>query len=280
LKSFKVASGFFYCEAMDIFFNPMKILPYERRQKIIRQLQRKKSCSIEELSRVVGVSSATIHRDLAELNNAGIVLKVHGGALLSENAPIESEDRIHQRLHRNVEEKREIAAKALKLVKEESVIFLDHSSTCVYLARELAEKNPSQLVLFTNSVKILDELEGRFPLSVVSTGGTLQHRWNALTGPYVIDFLSRVNFNQAFISCGAISPTRGLMTSFLFVAEILRKTKQVSQEVNLLVDSSKFNKLGAFSIMPIKDVDRIITDRNLAPEIVKQYEDAGLEIVL
>jgi len=61
---------------MDIFFNPMKILPYERRQKIIRQLQRKKSCSIEELSRVVGVSSATIHRDLAELNNAGIVLKV------------------------------------------------------------------------------------------------------------------------------------------------------------------------------------------------------------
>jgi DeoR/GlpR family transcriptional regulator of sugar metabolism len=179
-----------------------------------------------------------------------------------------------------VEEKREIAAKALKVIKEESVIFLDHSSTCVYLARALAEKNPPQLVLFTNSVKILDDLEGRFPLNVVSTGGTLQHRWNALTGPYVIDFLSRVNFHQAFISCGAISPTRGLMTSFLFVAEILRKAKQVTQEVNLLVDSSKFNKLGAFSVMPITDVDRIITDGNLAPEIVSQYQDAGVEVVI
>jgi|GEM_PF-332959 len=266
-------SGFFK------YFLPM--IPYQRRQKIFDQLQKKKMCSVIELSKLLNVSEITIHRDLLNLENNGLIAKVHGGAILTKDGNINKIGMsINLRLVRDVEEKKEIARKALQLIRDETSIFLDHSSTCIYLARELRLKKFQHLVVVTNSTKILDELEGYYNFHVISTGGILQHQWSALTGPYALDFISRLNFKQIFISCGAISMERGLMTSYSFVSEILKKASEVTQEINLLVDSSKFSKVGAFSIMPAPNVDRIITDKKLDPNIVKKYVELGIELII
>jgi DeoR family fructose operon transcriptional repressor len=259
------------------------MIPYQRRQKIIEQLQKKKMCSVNELSKFLNVSDTTVHRDLITLKNTGFILKVHGGAVWVEDN-IETnnklEHRINVRLRREVEEKEEIAKKAAQLINDETSIFLDHSSTCIYLARELRLKKYQHLVLVTNSVRILDELEGHFTIHVISTGGALQHQWSALTGPYALDFILKLNFEQIFISCGAISTERGLMTSFPFVAEILKKASEVTQEINLLVDSSKFSKMGAFSVMPASQVSRIITDKKIDSKLAEKYRDLGIELII
>lgn len=259
------------------------MIPYQRRQKILEQLQKKKMCSVMELSKLLNVSDITIHRDLLNLEDHGFIAKVHGGAVLAKNTN-ESINKVDQsinvRLGRNVEEKKEIAKKALHLINDEICIFLDHSSTCIYLARELRVEKFKHLVVVTNSVKILDELEGHFNIHVISTGGTLQHQWSALTGPYALDFMARLNFEQVFISCGALSIERGLMTSYSFVSEILKKASEVTREINLLIDSSKFSKVGAFSIMPASNINRIITDQKLDPNLVKKYEALGIELII
>jgi DeoR family fructose operon transcriptional repressor len=259
------------------------MIPYQRRQKIIEQLQKKKMCSVNELSKFLNVSDTTIHRDLITLRNTGFILKVHGGAIWVEDN-IETnnkvEHRINVRLRREVEEKEEIAKKAAQLINDETSVFLDHSSTCICLARELRLRKYQHLVLATNSVKILDELEGYFTIHVISTGGALQHQWSALTGPYALDFISKLNFEQIFISCGAISIERGLMTSFPFVAEILKKASEVTREINLLVDSSKFSKMGAFSVMPASHVSRIITDKKIDSKLAEKYRDLGIELII
>jgi DeoR/GlpR family transcriptional regulator of sugar metabolism len=277
-KKFKIILDF-----SDFFKYFLPMIPYQRRQKILDQLQKKKMCSVIELSKLLNVSEITIHRDLLNLEKDGFVTKVHGGAFLAKNTD-ESINKVDQsinvRLGRNVDEKREIAKKALCLIKDEISIFLDHSSTCIYLARELRFKKFQHLVVVTNSVKILDELEGHFNIHAVSTGGTLQHQWSALTGTYALDFMSRLNFEKIFVSCGAISIERGLMTSYSFVSEILKKASEVTREINLLVDSSKFSKVGTFSIIPIQKVNRIITDKNLDPNIVKKYVELGIEFII
>lgn len=254
------------------------MIPNQRKMSIFEHLQKEKFSSISELSSLFNVSPVTIHRDLIELEKEGSVSKIHGGAMLVENNKMEP--RINVRLKRNLGEKKEIAEKAVRLINDETSIFLDHSSTCIYLAREILKRNYQNLVIVTNSVNVLTEMETSYNMNVISTGGTLQPKWSALTGPHALDFISKINFHQIFISCGGISIEKGLMTSFLFVSEILKKASGVAKQINLLVDSSKFFKVGTFSIMPVSAVHRIITDRKLDPELAERYRDLGIELFI
>jgi DeoR/GlpR family transcriptional regulator of sugar metabolism len=259
------------------------MIPYQRREKIVSELQRKRICTVSELSKLLAVSEVTVHRDLVHLDHAGIIEKVYGGATLAKPSPEDSskaEQRVDIRLRLQVEEKKDIAKRAVQLIRDETSIFIDHSSTSIYLAREIRNLPYKNLIIVTNSVTILNELEGALFTSLVSTGGNLQRQWSALGGAIALDFLSRLNFDQIFISCGGISIERGLMTSFTFVAEILKKASAVAREINLLVDSSKFSRMGTFSIMPVIAMTRIITDRKLSPDLVEKYQNLGIKVDL
>lgn len=256
------------------------MIPFQRRERILDELRRKKTCSVTELSKLFKVSEVTIHRDLSHLNQSGVIEKVHGGAIFLKDPKephAKAEQRVDIRLRMQIEEKKEIAKRAIRLIRDETSIFIDHSSTSIYLAREIKNLPYKHLNIVTNSIKILTELEGT-NFSLVSTGGHLQRQWSALGGTIALDFLSRLNFDQIFLSCGGISIERGVMTSFTFVAEIIKQARSVARETNLLVDSSKFSKVGTFSIMPVTAVSRLITDRKLAPDIVQQYRDLGVVV--
>jgi len=258
------------------------MIPHQRREKILSEFRRKKTCAVAELSKLLGVSEVTIHRDLANLESNGNIRRVHGGATIADPPPGEdpkAEQRVHIRLGMQVEDKMAIAKRAVQLIRDETSIFIDHSSTSIYFAREIRSQAYKNLVIVTNSVKILNELEGVTSVNLISTGGNLQHQWSALGGSIALDFLSRLNFDQIFISCGGISIERGLMTSFPFVLEILKRTSMVAREINLLADSSKFSKMGTFSIMPVTSMTRIITDSKLDPATLDQYKKLGIEII-
>lgn len=259
------------------------MIPHQRREKIVNELRRKRTCTVPELSNLLSVSEVTIHRDLVHLEQSGIVHKVHGGATIVDASPGEgpkAEQRLQIRMRMQLEEKKEIAKKAVRLIRDETSIFLDHSSTSIYLTREIRSRVYKNLVIVTNSIKVLDELEGITTVNLISTGGNFQHQWSALGGSISLDFLGRLNFDQIFISCGGLSIERGLMTSFPFIVEILKKASSVAREINLLADSSKFSRMGTFSILPVASMTRIITDGKLNPAIAEEYRSLGLEVIL
>jgi DeoR/GlpR family transcriptional regulator of sugar metabolism len=134
------------------------------------------------------------------------------------------------------------------------------------------------LIVITNSVKILNEFDWPSSISVISTGGYLQRQWSALGGAIALDSLSRLNFDQIFISCGGVSIDRGVMTSFTFIVEILRKASGIAREVNLMVDNSKFSKVGTYTIMPVTTLKRIITDEKISQQVADQYRGLGIGV--
>lgn len=258
------------------------MIPEQRREQILGECRKNRTCTVKELSRLLGVAEITVHRDLARLEDAGSVRRVHGGATLVESGRAEeprAEHRVQIRLGMHIEEKMAIARKAVQLIRDETSIFIDHSSSSIYLAREIMKQSFKNLVIVTNSVKILTELEGVSSLNLISTGGNLQHQWSALGGSMTLDFLSRLNFDQIFISCGGLCVERGLMTSFPFVLEILQRTSSVAREINVLADSSKFSKVGTFSIIPAASIARIITDGNLDQTRLDPYRQLGIEVI-
>jgi DeoR/GlpR family transcriptional regulator of sugar metabolism len=258
------------------------MIPHQIRQVIVKELQQNKTCTIAQFIKIMSVSAATIHRDLMQLEESGIIRKVRGGATIADTSDGDEprvEQRVDIRLKMNIEEKREIAKKAVRLIRDETSIFLDHSSSSIYVARELKAVELKNLVVVTNSLKVLDELEGSTFINLICPGGILQHQWSALSGQSTLDFLSGVNFDQIFISCGGISIERGLMTAFPFIAESLKIAARVAREINLLVDHSKFSKISAFPIMPVTCMTRIIVDSKLDPSVADRYRNLGIEIV-
>ena len=254
------------------------MLPEQRKNIIIDQLQNKKTCTINELISILHVSRPTLHRDLEFLEKNGELSRVHGGAIFLDGP--QGIHELESRINKNRQEKEEIARKAISFIEKETCIFLDQSSTCLYLAREIINTIDYQIVIVTNSIKIISEMDGKKTnINIIATGGTLYHGWAALGGPNANKILAELNIDQIFMSCRGISIQKGPMTYHSFIKDLLSSAVRVSEKVNVLADSSKFNKVAAYSIMPIENVYRIISDSELDSETANEYQNIGIEVI-
>jgi DeoR/GlpR family transcriptional regulator of sugar metabolism len=252
--------------------------PFERREKILDKLRNEGRITIQEDARRLGVSPVTLHRDLEELEKQGLVKKVHGGAVFTGNSQFETHFDI--RLKVNARDKEEIARKAAGVIRDDTSIFLDHSSTVLYLARELKNHHFRNLVLLTNSLAIASELGDEKGIQVILTGGIIQSEFKALSGQWVIETLKRVNLHQIFASVGAVSTEQGLMTQIPFIYEILPAVFQCGGEVNILVDHSKFFKMATYRIVPLGSSLTIFTDKGLPKSIRREIEKKGPRVIV
>ncbi len=250
----------------------MKIIPEERKKLISDFVYRNKVCSLSYLASKLGVSKITIQKDINSLAENGLVLKVQGGIKLKEKDDITIVTRFSTRLNQNHEQKSEIAKKALKLIKDETTIFLDHSTTCYIFALEIFKKNFLDLNIITNSPAILTEaLRCSYP-GVIITGGLLTQNNHMLCGDYVIDFLEKINIDMFFLSAGGVSLTNGITTNDYEISNILGRIIKNHNEIILLVDSSKFSKSCMLEIASVKRCKKIITDKAIDKETVSDFK--------
>ena len=177
--------------------------PALRRQQILERIQRDGGVSVADLARDLTVSSITVHRDLEQLSSDGLVERVHGGARSMPAAgpptaipPTGWE----QRAAAGRGAKATIAAHAAREVRSGSTIFLDSSSSCLALARQLVSEPATELTLVTNSPAIAYELVDERILVIVTPGELDQHM-RLLAGRWTTDFLAGLNFELAFCSC-------------------------------------------------------------------------------
>jgi DeoR/GlpR family transcriptional regulator of sugar metabolism len=131
----------------------------------------------------------------------------------------------------------------------------------------------------TNSLQIPLELGNIQGIRVISTGGFVEGEFKALSGRWVIEALKGVNLHQVFISVGAVSVEHGLMTQIHFISELCRSFKRC-QHINVLVDSSKFFKIGTFQVSPLKPPLTLFTDKGLPEDIRAAVEKKGVTVVV
>ena len=252
--------------------------PFERKEKLLDRLRKEGRITIEEDARRLRVSRITLHRDLQELEGQGLVKKVRGGAVFTGNSQFETH--FDLRLKANIREKEEIARKAVGVIRDDTSIFLDHSSTVMVLARELKSHRYRNLVLLTNSLAIASELGGEKGIEVILTGGIVQSEFRALSGQWVVETLKRINLHQIFASVGAVSAEQGLMTQIPFIYETLPAVFQCGGQVNILADHSKFFKMATYRIAPLGSSLTIFTDRGLPKSIRREIEKKGPKVIV
>jgi DeoR/GlpR family transcriptional regulator of sugar metabolism len=203
---------------------------------------------------------------VAVLENAGILTKIHGGAKLKQEETPLYETRFNVRMNRNVDLKKAIAVKAASLVRDDSTIFVDSSTTGYIFALELLKRSFSSLNIITNSPFLSAAVKEKHRVCIIVTGGELNPSFNMLGGQWVIDFLERVNIDAAFISVAGISEADNLTTSNMDIANILRKVIERSATSTLLIDKSKLFRKEMINICSLTCCASMITNDDISPE--------------
>lgn len=228
---------------------------------------------VEELTEQLGVSSATIRRDLGELEKLGEVQRVYGGAV-STGGRLD-EPLFDDKTSVAAAEKRRIAEAAAKYIKPNDTIYLDGGSTVLELARLL--KDRSNLTIVTNSLRAAVELAGRGP-RLILVGGELRRLAQTTVGPLTRFMIQELHVDTAFMGTIGLSLEEGLTTTDPTEAYTKELVMEHAREVILLADSSKAHKISFTRAGRLEKVRTIITDQQFDRKLSKALRKRGVEV--
>lgn len=237
----------------------------ERQSEIMNLLQRKGSITVAELSEVFRISKETIRRDLCELEESGVLKRTHGGAIIKRPLPVNSkteyESPIYIRNIQNVEEKQLICKTAAAAINDGDTIFIDNSSTCLYLYKYIP--SDIQVTFLTNSIPFLIECsKSQNPNhTIVCLGGIFKGSNMSLYGNITIKNAAHYFPGKAFISCTGIHSNNNITDSGIHEIDVKKTLLQHSQTKYLLADYTKFNQIGQVYLSDLSAIDYIITDK-------------------
>jgi DeoR/GlpR family transcriptional regulator of sugar metabolism len=229
---------------------------------------------VEALCRQLGVSPATVRRDLDQLERSGAIRRVHGGA-------VSVESRLDEPLFDNktsiaAREKRRIAEAALEFVEPDETIYLDGGSTVLELARLLRER--TNLTVVTNSLRAATELAGRGP-RLILIGGELRRLSQTVVGPLTRLTLEGLHLDKAFMGTIGVSIKEGMTTTDPGEAYTKELVMSQARQVILLADSSKAGKVSFARAGGLERVHAIITDKAVDKDFAKELNNKGIKLV-
>lgn len=255
-------------------------VPDSRRAEMLAFIAEAGTASVAVLAREFNVSPVTVHRDLQHLAERGAVQRVRGGA---RAAPV-LEPTVWatdwgSRITHAWPAKQAMARTALGRIESGDTLFLDSSTTCFALAKEIEANPPRALTIVTNSPAIIHEVR-LGPLHIIVAPGEIDQNLSAITGRWTEEFLSQLNFSTAFISCVGITADQGLMSNQRNLSDTLRVASASASKTIALVDSSKFEHHGLTGIVGLDGLDSIITDAALAPQAAERFRRTGVRLVV
>ncbi|WP_022941718.1 DeoR/GlpR family DNA-binding transcription regulator [Psychromonas hadalis] len=226
-----------------------------RKTKLVNHINEAGSATVIELSKHFQVSVETIRRDLKTLDKLGDIVKVHGGAVSKHVNDIGQS--FTDRSKNHVDEKRLLVDKALDLISEGLFIGLDASSSSWELAKIMPNIN---CTVVTNSLNIIQALKNKSNIHVISTGGSFSMKYDAFYGPVAMSTLSNFSLDICFISCVGFDFNSSVWDSNEYNCQIKKSFIEISQEVILIADKTKFKKRSLLKICDINDISSIITN--------------------
>lgn len=251
------------------------MLALERRNLILEKLQDEKKVVVSELSQQFNVSEETIRRDLEKMEKEGLATKSYGGAVLNESTSIDMPFNVRKK--ENVSGKQKIAELVAARVHDGDHIILDASTTAVFIAKAIKEKE--HLTVITNSIEIIIELSDVSDWNIICSGGSLKEGYLALVGPKTAESLSSFNADKAIFSCKGIDMEKGVTDG----NEMFSQAKQVMMtsagEAILAIDSSKFDRIAFSKLCDVSAVNTVITDKKPSERWMAFFESCQIRCV-
>lgn len=225
----------------------------ERQNAILDFLKAHKTATIEQLSKALYVSGATIRRDISVLKKLGLLEKTYGGVAVIDTA---NEMPISVRYERETQEKQKVADIAYNHLPPFKTVFIDNSSTTLILARKL---NLRYKTVVTNGLVVAQELSRQDDIDILLPGGSLLYNANSIVGAFTLRCLSDMHYDLMLCSCAAIKED-GAYENSLDQSELKRAALRNSAKKVLLVDQTKFDMDGMFKSFSLNEFDIIFTN--------------------
>lgn len=235
----------------------------QRIEKIEAYIEEHKTVKMDTLCEVFGVSKNTIRRDINEIVKKGNIEKIYGGVSLRTNGGLIP---FEERNIKETQNKQRIATKAAELVEDGDIIFIDSGTTTKHIINEI--KDRKDLTIITNSLQIIVDALPFDNIEVISLSGRINRKTLSFTGQSALDVLQNYNISKAFMAATGISVDHGVTNSSPLEYELKSGVVQRSQEVYLLIDSSKFGTVSLMTYCKLEEIDILVTDKK--PK--KEYE--------
>lgn len=241
------------------------MLKEERHKIILREINLHNKVLTTDLSEQLVVSEDTIRRDLNELADLELVLKVHGGAMSKTfHYPFNGQHPVYAH-----EAKQVIAHKSIELFKKDMLILMEGGTTIMEIAKQIPED--LKATFFTVCPQVALMLAEHENIDVITIGGRLAKNANIHTGAGVINELSNIKFDLCIIGTNGISVEDGLTDSDWEVVHVIKAMIGASKKVAVVCIAEKFNTVQKIKINDITDVDYIITELEPNSQVLSSY---------
>lgn len=243
----------------------------ERKSIILDLLMEQSSVSVSELARRLNVTVVTARADLAALEEEGLLVRTHGGAVPAQHP------KILERMQAEKGVKGDIAKSAAGMIENGDTIIVSAGTTTALIAKYLLGKKNIHIV--TNNTLLLTYARTNPQVRVTLVGGEFRPEEEGVVGPMALQALDQFHVSKAFIGIDGASIKQGFTAHFVESADLVRKMAEQADEVVVLSDSGKFGKPGFARILPFDAADALVTDGELSDEFEQQLSDASVRVV-
>ncbi|WP_232494250.1 DeoR/GlpR family DNA-binding transcription regulator [Novosphingobium kaempferiae] len=252
----------------------------ERERLILEAVSDTGFVSYRALEAQLDASPATIRRDLTRLEEAGHILRVHGGARLPEDRPAPQQGLsgtpFEQSIMLNLPAKQAIGRAAAALCHPGEGIMIDGGTTTLQMCPHLAGL---ECQVLTNSLYIVDALLPQAGTRVLLPSGTVFREQNIILAPAGEESMPRFHAPKLFMGAAAVGP-QGVMQQDVILVAAERRFMDRAEEVVLLVDSTKFTSSSGAIVCGLEEIGTVVTDAGIPPAMAERLRALGVRLVI
>ncbi len=249
----------------------------ERIEEIISLLNQNGKVVVKELSKTFNVTEDCIRKDLKTLVDHGLIKRTYGGAVLQRKASHNSA--IITRKTENIDAKKNAAKKAYKVIEDRETVFLDISSTNIYLAQEIANGS-KRITVVTNMMDVIQVFSSVNHITVIGIGGVFNNELNGFIGSSTIESISRYKVDRAFIgTCGIDLSDQSIATFLVEDGNTKHAIINASKKNYIITNSNIFYQDGVYKFATLLDISAIIVDAHPSAPIIKTLNKLSVELI-
>lgn len=253
------------------------MLKEQRKRKILDLIETNSQVQITQLVELFDVSDMTIRRDLQDLDQRGLLKRIHGGAVSLRRQKKSIEPPIMERSEDQKSEKRQIAKKVVSLIQDGEKIFLGSGTTTLAVAEEL--KNHQNLTVITNAVTIINTLIPAAQITIIGLGGFLRRSEMSMIGHFTEAALANLQVDKVIIGIRGIDLEHGLTSDDLQELITDQAILKIGKEVIVAADHTKFGYVAAIRTAPITTATCFVTDDKVPDAMVDAIQKLGIRVI-
>lgn len=244
----------------------------ERHQEILRLLKENEKVRVKDLSKKFQVTEDCIRKDLAAMEGQNLLKRTYGGAVLPDSLHPGHSNLVSSRKHKNTDKKKKIAKKAVKLIKNGDMVFLDTSTTNIELAREIIRAG-LKITVVSCMMDIAEIFQTTKDVKFFLIGGEFNRSQNGFLGSLTLQMMENFRFDIAFMGVVGADPGKNIIMTYVPEDGLMKKhAVERSSKVYLMMESEKFGFQANYVYAGFQDISGVICEKQPEGEVQEQLE--------